>query len=174
MRNSITVLFLAAFMLAACVDIPKYDDTPSIAFNSLTKYVVPVDTTANTKDSIIVTIDFTDGDGDLGAGREDHYPDWGNYRLRTFIVKPDNSELELNLSLDKFMFFPPLKPDGKPGPIKGKLDFGLVTGFPYQQRGNVLVPLKLRIKIRDKALRESQEVETDTIWTPMPSYYLEL
>lgn len=178
MRSSIIVVLMLAGVLAACVDIPQYDNTPSIAFNSITKYVVVDQSTQKLKDSIIITVDFTDGDGDLGVSRDQandpKYSDWGNYQLRTFIIKPDKSEIEIPLSQDQFMFFQQLKPEGKPGPIKGKLDLGYKTEMTYSDPSNTMIPIRFKIKIRDRALRASQEVSTDTIWTPLPKDLLDI
>ncbi len=173
MRNSFIILLISTLLLASCIDIPQYDLTPSIAFNSLTKYTVQDYQSKQDKDSIVLTIDFTDGDGDLGVGQI-QYSDWGNYKIRTFMVRPDKSEVELALTEDKFAYFPVLKPDGKPGPIKGKLDFGFTTFHFQKDPRNTPITLKFRVKIRDRALRESQEIETDTISTPLSKDYLYL
>ncbi|MEM8568352.1 MAG: hypothetical protein AAGF85_17965 [Bacteroidota bacterium] len=57
--------------LYSCVDDPEFPDTPSISFNSI-RYIEQGSTSQF--DSLIVTIDFEDGDGDLGLEPDENAP----------------------------------------------------------------------------------------------------
>lgn len=167
-HSSLLFLFLGLFGLVACVDIPDFDDTPRIEFNSITKETGEETTPLGTQivDKVTVTIDFEDGDGDLGitnAQSEDPIytnSGWGNYQLLTYVMQPDGSFEEIDLVEDRIMFFPVLKPDGVAGPIKGKLDLHQTR---YHTNFSKPTVVKYRVKIRDRAMNVSNEIETDTI-----------
>lgn len=160
--------------LASCIDTPNFDDTPSIQFNNIDKLTVPDPFSGPNakKDSVWITIDFEDGDGDLGVSPEERdtnalnttYKDWGNYEL-TILKKDDKGTFqELPSSVTNKLFFPTLKRDGKPGPIKGKLD--LSQTYFYSRFAKLSV-VKFKVRIRDRALRASNVIETDTISVPI-------
>ncbi len=58
------IVFLLALAMTYCVQPPDYPDEPVIEFVALSKNVME-QTTFGT-DSVVITFDFTDGDGDLG------------------------------------------------------------------------------------------------------------
>ena len=160
--------------LASCIDTPKFEDTPSILFNSIDKFTVadPFSGPTAKKDSVVITIDFEDGDGDLGVSPDQRdtvalnttYRDWGNYEL-TILKKDQNGDFqELPSSVTNKLFFPTLKRDGKAGPIKGKLDLSQTY---FYSRFSRLSVVKFKVRIRDRALRASNVVETDTISVPI-------
>jgi len=166
MKVKISLFITCAIAMASCVDIPDFNNTPEIEYNSIDHFKGE-DSFGNPVEQITVTIDFQDGDGDLGASLEERsdsvkYSDWGNYELKTF-VKEGNSWVEQQSSIDSNQFFPVLKTDGKSGPIKGTLDFR--TTAPYFG-GAKLVYHKYKVRIRDRALRVSNQVDTDSILLP--------
>lgn len=169
-KLNIALFFLSAVALTNCVDIPDYSDTPEIDYNGIDQNT-EVDETSGKKvrENVIITINFRDGDGDLGEEIDQRdtlkYGEWGSYELTTARKNKDGSWSESILAEDKYKWIPVLKPDGNPGPINGKLD--LNTSFLY---GNSSVPVtvKFKVRIRDRALRVSNMIETDTI--SVPSY----
>lgn len=58
------ILFLSITMMIACTKPPDYSDTPEIAFANLSKNTMVA--AADFSDNLILTISFTDGDGDIG------------------------------------------------------------------------------------------------------------
>ena len=169
MKLKICLFFVSAIALASCVDIPNFSDTPKIYYNGIQQYTV-LDTAGNKSEGkVIITIDFEDGDGDLGATSEERsdtlkYKDWGNYELVTMTKQLDGKWTEKIRSEDAKKFMPILKPDGKPGPIKGKLD--LNTTFKYS-RSAVPITLKFKVRIRDQAFHVSNQTpESDTVVVP--------
>lgn len=169
MRYAFFVGLFLILGLASCIDTPNFDDTPSIQYNSIDKYTIFDSFSQVQKDTVIITIDFEDGDGDIGAPMEvrkdtlppdGKYQEWGDYRLRQFRKDNKGNFVELNFSVDKYKWIPVLKPDGKPGPIKGKLDLGVDY---LHANGQKPTTVKFKVQIRDRALRVSNEIETDTV-----------
>ena len=168
MRPIIYLFICCSLLLVSCVDVPNFDNTPRISFNNIEKFVVFDSFSQSYSDSVVITIDFEDGDGDLGissAERSDTnlinsiYKEWGNYEYSALRLVNGRYE-EVPTSVSGKLFFPILKPDGKPGPIKGKLDFSVIY---FQDRFTRPATVKYRIRIRDRALRVSNLIETDTI-----------
>ncbi len=173
MRKLFGVGFLlvigGSLSLTGCLDTPKFDNTPSIRFNSVDTLTI-FDSFSKTKaDSIVITIDFEDGDGDLGISPTDRsdttklntlYKQWGNYEITVLEKKKDGTFQVRPVSVFEKLFFDTLKRDGKAGPIKGKLDFRQTLPA---SRFAKLTTVKFRIRIRDRAFNVSNSVETDTI-----------
>lgn len=171
MKFKILLFFITAIGLASCVDTPNFDDTPKIYYNSIDQDT-QLDTNGNkTQENVTISIDFEDGDGDLGASTEDladstgfiaKYGTWGNYELVTSRLT-NGKWVDQILDVDKYKWFPLLKLDGKSGPLKGRLD--LHTSF-YYFGSSTPVWVKFKIRIRDRSLRVSNQVETDSISVP--------
>ncbi|TDE18243.1 hypothetical protein [Dyadobacter psychrotolerans] len=169
MKFKILLFFVSAIALASCVDIPDFSDTPTIFYNGIDQFTVTDE--SGTREKVVITIDFEDGDGDLGATDSERdndafkkpYGKWGNYELVTARKLANGKWLETILSEDSVKWMDILKPDGKPGPIKGKLDLNT-----YFARGNNTIPitLKFKIRIRDRALHVSNQIETDSVVVP--------
>ncbi|WP_426295775.1 hypothetical protein ACN9ML_14765 [Dyadobacter endophyticus] len=181
MKLKVSLFILLAAASTGCVDIPDFSDTPTIYYNGISQETrmdsvlgVPQET-----EVVTITIDFEDGDGDLGASNANvqdstftrkyrNVPGWnleGNYELVTMTQNKDSTWSEAVLPGDRFKFFPLLKTDGKSGPIKGKLD--LNARF---RRLGTAVPTKMKFKIRiiDRAFHISnQTVETDVVSVPL-------
>lgn len=154
---------------AGCFTPPDYSPVPEIEFNSITKFETTNAFLQVKQDSVVITLKFKDGDGDLGEsqqGREDtKYKDWGNYELKTFKLNKQTKQFEeIILPANAKIFFPMLKPDGKRGPIEGLLDYSSL--FPYSRNAQ-MATLKFRIRLRDRALNNSNVVESDTISIPL-------
>lgn len=182
MKLQVSLFILLAFASARCVDIPDFSDTPVIYYNGISQYtqVDSVDGAPSGETEIVtITIDFEDGDGDLGATNAEvqdtlvftkqykNAPGWnleGNYELVTMIKQKNGSWSESILDGDKFKFFPRLKLDGKAGPIKGKLD--LNARF-LKSRSTVPTTVKYKVRIIDRALRVSNQITTDTVVVPL-------
>lgn len=160
-------LILMPLGLFSCVDIPDFDKTPRIEFNSITKETVEMtDFSTQTIDKVTITVNFEDGDGDLGVTSEDANADkykesgWVNYQLTTYVRQRNGTFQKVDFIEDAMMFFPVLKPDGVPGPIKGKLDLHKDHFHTIYSQPNVV---KYEVKIRDRAMNVSNVIETDTI-----------
>ena len=177
MRRQQIHLYLLVFgiglTLSACFNEPNYPNTPEIEYKGLFKYTLPPGkgVGASKRDSIVLTIGFKDGDGNMGNDTPLPKADslryvsnggWGNYEIRTFRLKNKQYE-EVKFDVLKTLYFPDLT-KGKPkGAIEGSLDFN--QKFNYGTT-NFYYPTKFQIRIRDRDLNTSNMVETDTITLP--------
>lgn len=169
MRNlSGTGIFLL-LALSSCLDTPNFDNTPSIQFNGVRSDSYFDDFNNTNADSLTITINFEDGDGDLGlteaqrgnaTALDSLFKEWGNYELTILERQKDGTfKVRPSSEFDK-LFFNDLKAGGKPGPIKGRLD--LRQSLPASRFAKPTV-VKFMVRIRDRAFRVSNTVETDTI-----------
>lgn len=176
MKLKVSLFILLAVASTGCVDIPDFSDTPKIYYNGISQEtrMDTVNTIPQEAEVLTVTIDFEDGDGDLGATPQEYNNEdftagyektqgWGlaaNYELITMIKQKDSTWSETIMPADSFKWFPLLKVDGKAGPIKGKLDMN--ARF---RKLNSAVPTKLKFKVRviDRAHRISNQIETDEV-----------
>lgn len=167
MSRNLYIVLLICLLTASCVDTPDFNDIPKIYYNSVEQHT---DTNAlgNKVEKIIISIDFEDGNGDLGASDSERsnlakYADGrGNYELITCTFE-NNAWVERFSSLDSNKFFPELKLDGKSAPIKGRLD--LNTEAPYSNSAK-LVLHKWKVRIRDRSMKFSNQIVTDSILVP--------
>ena len=158
-----------ALTLSACFNEPDYPDKPEISFLANDRYELEAGRGVgrSKRDSIVIRVNFKDGDGNLGSDTRDSVQyesngGWGNYRIRTFRLVSGKYE-EVPLDVNRTLYFPDLT-KGKPkGPIEGTLDFN--TTFQYGTNFR-MYPTKFRITIRDRSLNESNEIETDTLNLP--------
>lgn len=75
-------LFLFTALTFGCIDVPTLEDTPTLKFISVSKSKMKQGRI--NQDSIIITLEFTDGDGDLGfIENEERKPDLFVTDLRT-------------------------------------------------------------------------------------------
>ncbi|MCC7507397.1 MAG: hypothetical protein IT259_18975 [Saprospiraceae bacterium] len=150
------LLFAFAGVLQFCVKPPDYPDEPVITFKSLTKntqFQSAIDDT----DTLLVTLEFTDGDGDLGSAEK------GNDI--SVIDTRDNSGDTLSLPL--------VEQQGAGNGISGTISFVLpptccipppLNGIPLPPCDPSVAPNFLRdtviykVNIRDRAGHVSNEV----------------
>jgi hypothetical protein len=166
---SSSIFFLA--VLSGCYNPPEFSSVPRIEYASIEKFPEIDPISGGKTDKVVVTITFEDGDGDLGASAaelsddafKDRYGDSGSYELITVRKLPNGSLDERIYLEDKFKWIPILKTDGTKGAIKGKLDMNV---FRRYGNSSVMVEEKYKIRIRDRALQYSNQVETDFISVP--------
>lgn len=171
-QHSIFLLGLA-LTVTACFTEPNFSDTPEISFKQLSKYTLEAGKGVgqSRRDSVVVTIGFQDGNGDLGENVADtarinrlfRQETWGNYEIKAFQLVQGKFEA-LPLPVLSRLYFPRLTREGQKGAIEGTLDFSQI--FPYQ-RDFKMVPVKFQIRIRDRGMRVSNVAETDTINVPL-------
>ncbi|WP_146897953.1 hypothetical protein [Adhaeribacter aerolatus] len=153
--------------LNACQHPPDYDERPNLEFKNVEKYSSLENGVK--KDSLILVTRFEDGDGDLGLSNEDiSSPPFnqGNNNINYFVdilIKKNGVFESLQLP-SGFTFngrFFRLAPDGRIGPIEGDLRYSIVV------RENPLITsndiLKFRVRVRDRALRESNTVMSEEV-----------
>lgn len=92
MRTTGTLFFLM-IMLIACDKAPEYPSHPTIRFEKIQRFVVRNQYTLSHTDSIVVTLWFEDGDGDLGLSDQDiYYP----YQAYDFVWDDDGNIVKLS------------------------------------------------------------------------------
>jgi hypothetical protein len=170
-------LFLSgiALALSSCFNEPNYADTPEIDFKGIDRYTIAAGKGVgqSKRDSVVITVGFKDGQGDLGTSAESYRVDsarymsnggWGNYEIRTFRLE-NKQYVELKQPINNFLIFPDLTKNKPRGAIEGRLEFSQIFNYttPFQ-----IYPTKFQIRIRDRALQASNVIETDTVWVPYP------
>ncbi len=163
MKIKIISFLLVSVSLVSCFKEPEFSLTPSIEFDNYTSDIRLDAFLGATKDSVVVTVRFQDGDGDLGldeeSKREAQKTDDFNYLVRPFR--------KVNGTFQSFVpgvpfsgYFPQLKLDEKPGPIEGTLGYTIEFIHAFTPKRDTV---KFEIQIKDRAGNLSNTVETDEI-----------
>ncbi len=161
MRLILIFLFASAF-LAGCFKKDEFRSAPEIEYVSFTIL----------GDSARVTFSFKDGEGDIGLEPEQTSPPYDvnskfHYNLfLEYYEKKDNGGWQpgTDLNGDSIVFRNRLRPiyNGKPKSIKGTIEYTIEPIF-YNQLSTDNDTIKYRIQIIDRALNESNWIETDVI-----------
>lgn len=151
MQNTINTSGIALILLfiAACSTPPIFNETPDIEWKRFT-----LDTIQQFTGQVSMIIGFTDGDGDLGASDNDSLPNM----------------LIIDSRTDDTIYYriPNIPKQGAANGISGEIEVDMSTiccmipGFPIlcgelPDRYDSVV---YKVKIRDQALRWSNEIET--------------
>ncbi|RYE88966.1 MAG: hypothetical protein EOO37_05875 [Cytophagaceae bacterium] len=182
LMQAVGFVSLAAGGLTGCLSAPSYPNTPSIAFESIRRERFTPTPGALPIDSIYVTISFQDGDGDLGLTADEAkttpYSNkyYGANFFATSFVKRATTNVydslktvrpDLNLSkayqYERFGHVSTTT-DSRKAPLKGTLtrSYGFIYGSPFLPTQEI----KFRISIYDRALNQSNEIETESIVIP--------
>lgn len=177
---------LLAGGLSGCLSAPSYSETPSIEFQRIDYQRYPGVSGSLPVDSILVTINYQDGDGDLGlTAAEAAAPPYAsgsgatslpgtNWRATSFVkrangvydsLKTVRADLQLPKSYQYELFgHISATTDNRKSPLKGTMTrrYGFRYGNPYLPNQEI----KFRISILDRALHQSNEVETTSIIIP--------
>ncbi len=171
--------------LSGCIKEPSFSSTPEISFNRIElRRFTPADAKTQRFDSIFVTINFQDGDGDLGLSDAESqvspyaYPSQfnSNYFVGVLVKHPNSKTYEPALSLLSGLPIgtgyngrfdrPSTLTDSKAAPLKGTLTRRM--GFGY---GDVFVAgdkVRFTISIADRALHVSNTITTDSVVIAAP------
>lgn len=177
-------VFLVLFILSSCDLTPTLDVVPSISFKDIKRMVI-TDALGNlAMDSVAISINFKDGDGDLGLAKADtlgEFADslnnapnlfYNNYHISAF--KKLNGEFKpVEFPDPGFTLsgrFPALNKDNndnyKKGPIEGVLTYGITISPPLENKPLYIHPgdtIKFEIRINDRAKHFSQLIETSEL-----------
>ena len=173
-RNLIGLLFLALAMLS-CQKPVEYPIEPKIAYEGFT-YLFNSDSTFSGEG--VISFSYTDGDGDLGLNDADTMSPFGfhdahYYNMMIDYLKCVNGEfvktplLSWNAqtqSYDTVTFnarFKRLRDSEEPRAISGTMDYKLLVQNPFSPNDTI----KFEIRILDRALHESNVIQTDPIFT---------
>jgi hypothetical protein len=152
----------------ACSNKPDFPVEPSIISAKISNIKVidnfsSTDTKKIFKDSVIISIDFRDGDGDLGVNEADKNKlaalGQFNYLVKRF-VRVKGKYVEFNPIPSHSGNFVTLKSGNKPGPIEGTINYA-IDFFPLN--GVKKDTIKFQIQIVDRAKNISNPVLTDSV-----------
>ena len=168
-------LLLLALAVSACQKPVEYPIEPKIAYEGFT-YLMNPDSTFSGEG--VISFSYTDGDGDLGLDDADTLPPFGfndayYYNMVVDYLKWVNGEfvktplLSWNVqtqTYDTVTFnarFKRLRDSEEPKAISGKMDYTLTVQNPFSPNDTV----KFEIRILDRALHESNVIQTEAIIT---------
>lgn len=173
MRKSLVILIFVIFAMASCREKADYPIEPAITYKGMA-YVINADNTFTGE--VVVSIGYTDGDGDLGLDDADtiypfgandpHYYnliiDYLKWNGSAFVETPLLSWNQQTQSNDTVSFnarFKRLVFDDEETSISGTIDYTITAFNPLSPNDTI----KFRIKLLDRALHESNAVETQVI-----------
>jgi hypothetical protein len=165
---------LNAFLLSGCLTEPKFPIEPEIRFESIRKINIPPDPNivgGGARDSVIITLHFQDGDGDLGLSQaqqnEEPWNSSKNYVVETLVKRGSTWQEYRDISGNRADYssnFPPLvELSSKPNPIEGTLDFSITFLKSILNPNAPNDTLMFKVFIRDRALHQSNLVDTEPI-----------
>ena len=169
-----TILFAILIAMAACKKKVEYPIEPKITFDGLS-YLMNADSTLTGE--VILTIGYTDGDGDLGLDDADtlypfgpndpHYYnliiDYLKWDGTAFVETPLLSWNQQSQSFDTVSFNARFKLpvfNDEENAISGIIEYTMMVFNPLSPNDTI----KFRAHILDRALHESNTIETDAIW----------
>lgn len=166
------ILFLILILPGACVEVPDFSSTPFISYNSVVfKDESPID-------YIYLTINFKDGDGDLGLSNSDilsspftefidsagvQVSNPNHYNIYPFLFRKNGDKYD-SVLVSYRGIFPRLRDDGRKGPIEGTIEYKLGS-FNFFGEDNSIA--KIKVYIKDRKLNKSNVIETP----PFPVNY---
>ena len=168
-------LLLLALAIGSCQKPVEYPIEPKIAYEGFT-YLMNADSTFSGEG--VISFSYTDGDGDLGLDDADTLTPFGfhdahYYNMVVEYLKCVNGEfvktplLSWNAqtqSYDTVSFnarFKRLRDSEEPKAISGTMEYKLTVQNPFSPDDTV----KFEIRIFDRALHESNVIQTDPIFT---------
>lgn len=165
MHTKINLIFTLSFMLLLLGSCFKSEEFPVIPIISEPEFVF-------SNDSARLSFSFTDGDGDIGLSPEEiqaPYNAESYYYYNLYLDYYEKDDVEgwqrgRDLAGDSIVFQYRLKPiivKGKARGIKGTMDVAIVNFFnPFSDQSDTI---KYSIKLIDRALNESNVIETQPI-----------
>ena len=174
-------LFLMALGVCSCQKPVEFPVEPKIAYEGFT-YLFNADSTFSGEG--VISFSYTDGDGDLGLDDNDTLPPFGfndthYYNMVIDYLKSENGVFvktpllsphvptgpaDTLVLFDTVTFnarFKRLRDSEEPRAISGTMDYKLTVQNPFSPNDTV----KFEIRILDRALHESNVIQTEAIYT---------
>ena len=174
-------LFLMALAVCSCQKPVEYPVEPKIAYEGFT-YLFNAYSTFSGEG--VISFSYTDGDGDLGLDDNDTLPPFGfndthYYNMVIDYLKSENGVFvktpllsphvptgpaDTLVLFDTVTFnarFKRLRDSEEPRAISGTMDYKLTVQNPFSPNDTV----KFEIRILDRALHESNVIQTEAIYT---------
>lgn len=179
--RTIIGLLLLALAVCSCQKPVEYPIEPKITYEGFT-YLINADSTFSGEG--VIAFSYTDGDGDLGLDDSDTLPPFGfhdahYYNMVIDYLKCVNGEFvktpllsphvptnpaDTLVLYDTVTFnarFKRLRDSEEPKAISGTMEYKLTVQNPFSPNDTV----KFEIRILDRALHESNVIQTDPIFT---------
>jgi len=168
-------LLFGALAVCSCQKPVEYPIEPKITYEGFT-YLMNPDSTFSGEG--VISFSYTDGDGDLGLDDSDTLSPFGfndahYYNMLVDYMKCVNGEfvktplLSWNVqtqTYDTISFnarFKRLRDSDDPKAISGTMDYKLMVQNPFSPNDTI----KFEIRILDRALHESNVIQTEAIYT---------
>ncbi|NBA88204.1 hypothetical protein GVN16_20695 [Emticicia sp. CRIBPO] len=161
--KALLFFIFSAVALASCYKEPNFALKPEIEYNSIKKDIRIDQFFGGYKDSVVVSVKFQDGDGDLGLNDAEiaEAIKVNNFNYVIKYHRRVNGKYVEYIPLEPLSgFFPRLKNDGKDGPIEGVLSYTMQFLHAFTPKKD---SVKFEISIKDRAGNISNSVETDMI-----------
>ncbi len=176
MKSTLSIL-VAAWLAYSCLPKPNYPLVPEIGFVSLKR--IPA---GAGNDSVLLTISFKDGDGDLGLGQQDTEFPFSFYRPDGVTPNPFYYNIFIDVyrrktldgAIDTIVFpdgatfngrFPKINELETPTPLRGEITY--VMSFLYGLGVNPLFKkgdeIFFDVKIADRATHLSNTVQSSSV-----------
>jgi len=154
MRKTFVILLFVLIALASCQEKVEYPVEPHITYNGIA-YLMNADSTLTGE--VVLSINYTDGDGDLGLDDADTlYPFGPNdphyYNLLIDYIGPTDS-LNFNARFKRLIF------NDEVAAISGTINDTIMLRNPFSPHDTV----SLKVHIIDRALHESNTIQTENI-----------
>jgi hypothetical protein len=172
------ILYFFGFLAltCACTGVPDFSFTPEISFNNIR--VITTESEGglgiSKKDSVVMSINFQDGNGDLGITNLElaNLKKTKGDSIKTFVVAlyvAKNGKFIKSNSNEQFSGNIPIhfKEGTKAGPIEGTIDYSAIflynvfAAIPNLTGKNDTVKFELTIK--DRALNVSNTIQTSPV-----------
>lgn len=157
MKPITRIFILCCFLVVlACRKPAEYPLEPVIAYDTLRILQLSNPIAGQLTDSVVVDIDFTDGDGNLGVAKDAPIDDTTNYN---FFYTPYRLQMGKWVKVyDLYSKIPNLNSTGKTVPLKGKISAHITDAyFLFRKRDTIRVD----IYVKDNAGNVSNTVSTE-------------
>lgn len=163
MIRKIGFLLIFSLVVSACFKKKKFAETPSIAFLEFTRL----------GDSAKISLSFQDGEGDIGLNSEQIFAPYNpesKYHYNLYMVYYEKDDAlgwipGKDINGDSIVFRNRILPvyTGKPKGIEGKIIATIEPLFynPFSDQNDTI---KYKIQLIDRALHESEWIETGEIY----------
>ncbi|MCB0794219.1 MAG: hypothetical protein KDB88_05735 [Flavobacteriales bacterium] len=157
----VLALAILVVLLSGCLKSEEFPNEPRIEFLSFER----------TGDSAVVTISFTDGDGDIGLAEGDTFPPYDEppYDKNLYLEYEEFEEgawVPVQLGVSSLIGYriPVITPTGQNKTLEGEIAIRLQPFVLFHQPDADTI--RYGIRLFDRALNESNKVYTGTILVP--------
>lgn len=166
-----SILYAVLICFAGCQTVPEFPVIPSISFGSVNFKDFP----SGNQDVIYLTINYKDGDGDLGLSDDDLktplFKDTlivegkkvfnkNHYNIFIEFYRKEGNQYKYDTtggSNGSNGIFPRLLENDTKGPIEGSILYQIKSFDFFNQESSIV---KIKVHIQDRALHKSNTIET--------------